>query len=167
MHSRIICLAVALVVLTLVACERPPHKLIVDIALRAQDAGVPFATQNGSTVYLEPSAIAQKPYFWITTNVGESFANAIPLEGAGGSMSDTLTAHFESQSKYHDGAVELALFISLTGGTVAGPQAGDLAAFDNSPQPQGEPNPSGTSVRIHLDGDDARVTLDNQHFIRF
>lgn len=150
-----------------VACEPPPHKLIVDIALDHTDAGVPFGTQNGSVVYVQPGEIAGKPYLWLTANMGESAANAVPLELGGGSMSTQLTAHFETGPKYHDGAVELALFISLTGGSKPGPQAGDLAAFDNSNQPEGEPQPTGTTVRMHLSGADATVTLGNRYFIRF
>lgn len=153
--------------LGLVACEPPPHKLIVDIALANSDAGVPFGTQNGSLVYVQPGEIAGKPYLWLTANMGESAANAVPLEFGSGSMSTQLTAHFETSPKYHDGAVELALFISLTSGSNSGPQAGDLAAFDNSDQPQGEPQPTGTTVRMHLSGADAAVTLDNRYFIRF
>lgn len=82
-------------------------------------------------------------------------------------MSPELTAHFETASKYQDGAVELALFIPMSGGSGVSPRAGDLAAFDNSPQPPGEPEPIGTTVRMHLQGADATVTLSNQHFVRF
>jgi hypothetical protein len=144
------------------------HKLAVDIAFTADDAGVPFMAQNGSVIHLEKSELAGKPYFWVTTKMGESFANGTPLEAGGGALSGALTATFETGSKYEDGAVELSLFISVAGGnTQSGPRAGDLAAFDLTAPPAGEPQPTGSSVRVHFSGADAQLSLANQFFIRF
>jgi hypothetical protein len=158
---------IACVVALCVGCESPRHKLIVDIVLESGDAGVGFVTQNGSMAYIEPSALSAKPYFWVTTNMGDSFANGIPLEAAGGSLSPDLTAHFETGANYHDGPVELSLFVSLSGGDASrGAKEGDLGAVDNSDQPKGEPGPTGRSVRVHIEGGDADVALLNQHFIR-
>jgi hypothetical protein len=160
-------LAAALAALA-VGCGPAPsrHKLVVDVNLTAQDAGVGIPTQNGSTAWYEPAALADKPCYWMVTNVGESFANGVPLEFGAVALSASLAAHLETSERYRDGPLELSLYVSLTGG-VGQPQHGDLAAFDNGPTPTGEPAPTGQSVRVHVAGGDATVRLGNASFIPY
>jgi hypothetical protein len=77
-----------------------------------------------------------------------------------------LTATFTTPARYADGAWEVSCVVMM-GKSQRIPAAGDLAAFDNSPPPSGEEPPTGVSVRVHVRGGDAGVTLTNRYFIRF
>ncbi|MBK9261283.1 MAG: hypothetical protein IPM54_15955 [Polyangiaceae bacterium] len=83
-------------------------------------------------------------------------------------VQDDLTAEFQSSPRYGNGAWEMAAFVSIAGASpLQGPQPGDLAAFDNSPPPAGQPPVTGVSVRMTVNGADAEVSLGNQHFIQY
>jgi hypothetical protein len=60
------------------------------------------------------------------------------------------------------GEYELLLFIDAAAGGGAGPERGDLAAFDNTVC-----DPTGVSVRVAVGCEDATVVLTNRHFILF
>jgi hypothetical protein len=62
----------------------------------------------------------------------------------------------------------MAVVVSITGSDpTKGPQPGDLAGFDLTKPPAGDPPITGTSVRMKIQGADAAVTLKNDRFIRF
>src|SRR4051812_19878230 len=70
-------------------CERPDtgtHAMHVRIGLTEDAMGVPFRTQNGSTVYIQKADIAGKPLIWATIPGGESIFNTLPTEVGNGKM---------------------------------------------------------------------------------
>jgi hypothetical protein len=144
------------------------HALGVKIALVDDGMGAAFATQNGSTVHVPKADLVGKFLYFATTPVGKAAANAKPIDIGVGRIGADLTALLTTPAKYQDGPWELAVFVSVSNGNPAqGPQPGDLAAFDISKPPAGEPPVTGTTVRLHVNGADAAVTLDNKYFIRF
>jgi hypothetical protein len=144
------------------------YTIHVQVALTDSGQGVDLIVQNGSTVYVPPADIIGKTAYWATTPGGEPISGAAPIEFGAMVMRDDLTAEATTTAKYESGLWELSLFISITGGPIMnGPQPGDLAAFDNTPPPAGEPPVTGSSVRVHVQGADAEVTLHNGHFIQF
>lgn len=146
-----------------------PHSIIGNVELTADSQGVPFATQNGSTVHVAAADIVGKTLVWATAPGGEQIANLpVPMEAGVTTVGSDLTAHFETSAMYTNGPWELAVFISLTGGDITkGPQPGDLAAFDLTPPPACEPPVTGVSIRVTIHDADATVDLPNANFIRF
>jgi hypothetical protein len=140
----------------------------IALAPDADGAHVSFPTQNGSTVSLPKSDLVGKTVYWLTTKGGDSIANARPIDQQITTLGGDLTSTFSTPVHYADGPWEVACVISVTGTPPpAIPAAGDLAAFDNSPPPAGDPPDTGVSVRVHVGGSDGTVTLTNRYFIRF
>ncbi len=135
----------------------------------AGDAGVAIGTQNGSFVYLAPSDLVGKNVVWATAPGGEQIANLpAPTEFGTTTIGSDLTAHFTTTSKYTNGPWELAVYVSVTGGSLlAGPQAGDIAAFDLTPPPACQPPVTGVSIRVTIDNANAVVNIPNGEFIVF
>lgn len=145
-----------------------PHALRVNVALSDDGAGINLGTQNGGEVHVPSGDVAGKTYFWITLPGGEIPGNADFLELGSGTIAADLTASYETSAIYADGPWEIAMFISVTGGpALNGPQAGDLAAFDNTPPAPGEPAVTGASIRMSVHGADVEVTLDNSYFVQY
>ena len=146
------------------------HSISGKIALVADADGktVTFGTQNGSTVAVPIADIAGKTFYWATTPGGDTPGNATPLDQGAGVMGADLTGTFTTTAKYADGPWELVCLISVSGKLpTSGPSPGDLAAFDLTDPPAGEPPVTGQSVRLRIKGGDAQLTLNNANFIRF
>jgi hypothetical protein len=145
------------------------HSIVAKIALTPDADGkhVTFPTQNGSTVQLALSDVVGKTVYWATAPGGDNILNVVmPLDEAMTTVGTDLTATFTTEPHYADGPYEVACVISVTGSPMV-PSAGDLAAFDNTPPPAGDPPDTGVSVRVHVEGADADLTLTNRYFIRF
>jgi hypothetical protein len=140
-----------------------------NLAFTTDDAGVPFGTQNGSTVHVATSDLVGKTLVWATAPGGEQIANLpAPTEAGITTIGADLTAHFTTSAMYTNGPWELAVFVSITGGNLTkGPQPGDLAGFDLTPPPACEPPVTGVSIRVTIDDANATVNLDNGYFIQF
>jgi hypothetical protein len=146
------------------------HAIVANIALTPDSDGqhVTFATQNGSTVALLTSDLVGKTVYWATTAGGDPVSNAQTIDVNLSTIQPDLTATFKTQAHYPNGPWEVACVISVTGTPPPKiPAAGDLAAFDNTPPPAGDPPDTGDSVRVHVANADATVTLTNRYFIRF
>lgn len=144
------------------------HALTAKVTFMDDGMGVPFFTQNGSRVHVPSADIIGKKVFYATVAGGKSIANAKPIEAGQAVVGADLSATITTGMLYPDGFFELAVFVSVTGGDLAkGPQPGDLAAFDLSKPPAGEPPVTGVSVRFHIKGGDTAINLGNLHFIRF
>jgi hypothetical protein len=151
------------------AAPRAEYSIAARIALEKDPDGehVSFPTQNGSTVSVAVSDIVGKKVYWATTLGGQAIANVkAPLDEAITTVAPDLTADFTTPAHYKGGPYEIYCVISLTGSQMV-PSPGDLAAFDNTPPPKGDPPDTGESVRVDLKGANATVTLDNGYFIRF
>jgi hypothetical protein len=148
----------------------PPrgHAITVRIALALDADGqhVTFKTQNGAKVSLLKGDLVGKPVLLATTPGGEPAANAELIDVATVTLGADLTATFTTPARYADGAWEVSCVVQMQQSQRI-PAPGDLAAFDNTPPPPGEDPPTGVSVRVHVRGADAGVTLTNRHFIRF
>jgi hypothetical protein len=144
------------------------YSISANIALSKDPDGdhVSFATQNGSTVSFAVSDLVGKRVYWATTLGGEAIANATPIDKSISALSADLTATFTTPAHYKDGPYEVYCVISLTGSTTP-PSPGDLAAFNNAPPRKGDPPDTGESVRVDVDGSNAKLTLDNSEFIQF
>ena len=161
------------VVLSALGCSSAPppapdRALAATIALQTDGDGqhVTFGTQNGSTVSVLASDIAGKTVYWATTPAGEPVANATAIDQGVAVMGPDLTASIQTPAHYAAGPYELSIVVSVTGKPpTAGPNAGDLAGFDLSAPPAGEPPVTGASIRIHADG--TTMALGNRYFIRF
>lgn len=148
--------------------EESFYALHVHVALVDDGQGVPIGAQNGAIVHVLPSDIIGKNLVWATTTGGENIFNVLPVENGKTIINDDLTADAQTSVRYANGAWELAAFVSIAGASpLAGPQPGDLAAFDNSAPPAGQPPVTGVSVRMTVDDADAHVSLGNQHFIQY
>lgn len=144
------------------------YVLRVRVAFVDDGQGVSIGAQNGAIVHVPPSDVIGKNLVWATTTGGENIFNVLPMENGKTLVRDDLTAEFQSSARYGNGAWEMAAFVSIAGASpFQGPQPGDLAAFDNSPPPAGQPPVTGVSVRMTVDGADAEVSLGNQHFIQY
>jgi hypothetical protein len=147
------------------------HAIIAKIALATDPDGqhVTFGTQNGSTVSLLVTDLAGKTVYWATTEGGVPLSNApMPIDQGITTLDTDLTTTFTTAPHYADGPYEVSCVISVTGTPPPNiPASGDLAAFDNSTPPAGQPPPTGQSVRFTAAGADATKTLTNQYFIRF
>jgi hypothetical protein len=144
------------------------YSLHMKIALTDDGKGVGILAQNGATVHVPASDIAGKKAWFATTDGGEPIGNATPIDFGFAVVTSGLTAEYHTPAHYTDGPWEMATFLSITGGDpMNGPQPGDLAGFDNSPVPAGQPPVTGVSVRMTVNGADASVTLGNGNFIQF
>jgi hypothetical protein len=146
----------------------PQYAMAVKIPFRDDGMGAPFFTQNGSTVHIARADMVGKTVYYVVVEGGKSVANAKPLEIGQTTVAADLSAMFTTATQYADGFWELAIVVSLTGSDITkGPQPGDLAGFDLTPPPAGEPPVTGVSIRVHIKDADAMVKLDNLNFIRF
>ncbi|MFO0760248.1 MAG: hypothetical protein U0359_27450 [Byssovorax sp.] len=144
------------------------YALSVHAVLSADAMGVAFSNTNGALSHVPKDEIVGKTYYFATTPAGESAGNTAPLEIGVGSVEDDLDFTWKTKPDYADGPWEMSMFISVAGADpMLGPQAGDIALFSLDPAPAGEPPITGTSVRMHVDGADAALTVDNSFFVRF
>jgi len=140
----------------------------IKLALDADGQTVSFPTQNGALVAIATKDLIGKTVFWVTTPGGEPVSNAEAIDSKISTIGADLTTSITTSAHYTSGPFEVACVISVTGAVPpAIPAPGDLAAFDNSTPPKGDPPPTGVSVRFHVGDGDANVTLTNASFIRF
>ncbi len=144
------------------------HAIVAKVVLQpdADGKNVTFATQNGSTVAVPISTIAGKTVYWATAAGGDSVLNTTPIDVGATPIGMDLTSTFTTPDHYADGPWEVACVIAVSG-KPPGPNPGDLAAFDDSTPPPGDPPPTGVSVRVHVEGGDASLSMGNRYFIRF
>jgi hypothetical protein len=144
------------------------YALHVKIALEDDGQGVALFAQNGSMVHVPKADIVGKPFIWATTPGGEPVGNTKPMDFAVGKMADDLTADFTTPKHYANGPWEMAVVIYVVGtDPTKGPTPGDLAGFDVTDPPKGDPPVTGVSIRMKVQDMDASITLDNKYFIRF
>lgn len=144
------------------------YSLRVHVAFVDDGQGVAIGAQNGAIVHVPPSDMIGKNLVWATTTGGENIFNVLPMENGKTVVRDDLTAEYQSSARYGNGPWEMAAFVSIAGASpFAGPQPGDLAAFDNTPPPEGQPPVTGVSVRMTVENADAEVTLENKHFVQY
>ena len=146
------------------------HAIVAQAALTTDPDGmhVSFLTQNGSSVKLLKSDIVGKQIFWLTAAGGEPVTNATPIDIAIAAVDADLKSTFMTPAHYAPGPYEVACVIAVSGMVPPNiPAPGDLAAFDLTPAPAGEPPLTGISVRVRITDGDAHVTLGNQQFVRF
>ena len=140
----------------------------IKLTLDSDGQNVSFPTQNGSLVPIASRDLIGKTVYWVTTPGGEPVSNAEAIDSKISTIGADLTSSVTTAAHYGDGPFELACVIAVTGAAPpAIPAPGDLAAFDNSTPPKGDPPPTGVSVRFHVADGDAKVTLSNASFIRF
>jgi hypothetical protein len=143
------------------------HNIHTTIALEADAQGVGVYAQNGVLVHIPKDMLVGKHFGWLILNGGEQAANGKKLELGIGTVDPQLHAEFSTQKGYPDGPWELAVLILVASSSLLNaPNPGDLAAYDLTPPPAGEPPVTGTSVRVTLKGADADVTLSNRYFIK-
>jgi hypothetical protein len=150
--------------------ESAPHSVTASIKLTLDADGqhVSFPTQNGALVPIASKDLIGKTVFWVTTPGGEPVSNAEPIDSMISKIGADLTTSITTPAHYANGPFEVACVIAVTGSVPpAIPAPGDLAAFDNSMPPAGDPAPTGVSVRFHVTDADAKVALSNASFIRF
>lgn len=140
------------------------HRIRVKIDLAVQDGTVELITQSGP--YHAPVAdFDGKSILGIFLPRGEVFQGFFEevIEGGilAGAMTGT-TAEVSTGEIFAPGEYELLVFVDLAAGGPAGPQRGDIAAFDNTVC-----DPTGVSIRIPVGCEDATVTLTNRNFIIF
>jgi hypothetical protein len=146
------------------------HAIIARIALVTDADGehVTFPTQNGSTVSLAKSDIVGKTVLWGTAVGGDIITNADQVDKGIGTMAEDLTTTFATDRHYADGPWEVATIISVSGVPPPDiPAPGDLAALDDTTPPPGDPPVTGVSIRLHVKGADAEITLTNRYFLHF
>ncbi len=140
----------------------------VQLTLDADGQNVSFPTQNGALVPIASKDLIGKSVFWVTTPGGEPVSNAEPIDSMISKIGPDLTTSITTPAHYGNGPFEAACVIAVTGAVPpAIPAPGDLAAFDNSTPPAGDPPPTGVSVRFHVTDSDAKLVLTNSSFIRF
>lgn len=143
------------------------HNIHGIVALKADAQGVGVFAQNGVFAHIAQKDIIGKGTAWVILKGGDQIANGKMLEIGTGVIDDQLRFEFTTTHGYPDGPFELSLLILLkTTDLAKAPTPGDLASFDLSPPPAGEPPATGTSVRVRLSGADTMVTLSNTQFIR-
>jgi len=148
--------------------EEKYYALHVKVAFKDDGQGVAIGAQNGAIVRVPAADIAGKKLVWATAPGGESIFNVLPIENGSTSMQPDLTGEFTTSPRYGDGPWEMALFVSIAGeSALKGPQPGDLAAFDNSAPPEGEPPVTGVSVRMTVKGAEPEISIDNPYFIQY
>jgi len=145
-------------------CAAPEarHRITVAIDLAVVDGTVEVITQSGP--YRVPVAdLDGKTILAAFMPRGEIFQGFFEdiVAIAAGTM-DGAHATVRTTEAFLPGEYEVLLFVDAVPGGGAGPQRGDLAAFDN-----GVCDPTGVSVRVAVGCEDAAVTLENRHFIIF
>lgn len=140
------------------------HRVVVDVDFASVDGQVEVLSQTG--LFKLPAAdLDGKTVLFIFLPRGEVFQgffeDVIPGSITAGTMEGT-RAHIATGAVFPPGEYEMLLFIDVAAGGPAGPQRGDLAAFDNTVC-----DPTGVSVRVAVGCEDAPVTLGNGHFIIF
>ncbi|MEZ4361703.1 MAG: hypothetical protein R3B48_16060 [Kofleriaceae bacterium] len=146
------------------------HAITAKLAFTRDADGqhVTFGTQNGSTVSLLASELVGKTVYWATTAGGEPVTNAPTIDVAATPVDADLRATFVTPAHYDAGPWEVSAVVALTGSAPPNlPVAGDLAAFDNTTPPAGEPPVTGVSVRVRIVDADTELTMTNATFIRF
>jgi len=145
----------------------PMHNIHATVALTEDAQGVGVFAQNGVFAHIPRSQIVGKSTTWVILKGGEQIANGKMLEVGGGVIDDQLRSEILTKKGYPDGPFELSIVLMLVSTDVSQiPRTGDLASFDLSKPPAGEPPVTGTSVRVRLHGDDANLTLGNRYFIK-
>jgi hypothetical protein len=144
------------------AAPEATYRVTVDVDLAVVDGTVEVITQSGP--YQVPVADLDGKVVLAAVmprgDVFQGFLEEMVAIGVGvmtGARSTLVT-----QAVFPPGEYEVLLFIDAVPGGGAGPQRGDLAAFDNSLC-----DPTGVSVRVAVGCGDAAVTLQNRHFIIF
>jgi len=177
-HRRLFAAALLLVVLSplgagarcrcrplpIPACDAPEvkHRIRVDLDLAVVEGTVEVITQSGP--YQVPVAdLDGKTVLAAFMPRGEVFQGFFEeiVAIAVGTM-DGAHASVETAAAFLPGEYEVLLFVDAAPGGGAGPQRGDLAAFDN-----GVCDPTGVSVRVAVGCTDATLALTNRHFILF
>ncbi len=145
----------------------PRHNIHGNVALKVEAQGVGVFAQNGVFAYIPKAEIVGKQVAWVILKGGDQIGNGKMLEVGGGVIDDNVGFDFTTKLGYVDGPWELSLLILLkTTDLSMAPQPGDLASFDLTKAPAGEPPITGTSVRVSIHGADANVNLINRHFIK-
>lgn len=145
-----------------------PYAIQVTITLTDDGQGVGVPAQNGATAHVPAADLVGKTVWWATSPGGVSITSTLPIEFGGATVADNLIATFSTAARYEPGAWELSTFISVAGGDpLDGPQPGDLAAFDNTPPPEGQPPVTGSSLRVTVISQDVALALDNEYFVQF
>lgn len=143
------------------------HNIHVTVALKEDAQGVGIFAQNGALVHIPRGMIVDKKAIWAILKGGDQAANGKMLEFGTTKMDDQLGIDFTTEHGYPDGPWELALVILVASPSpLVAPQPGDLASFDLTPPPAGQPPVTGTSVRVTIKGADAQVMLSNLQFIK-
>ena len=185
LHSQVLVVISAVLVLGLLGCSAadpgtvdlgadlaPPasagdHNIHVKVALKEDAQGVGIFAQNGALVHIPRGMIVDKKVIWTILKGGDQTANGKMLEFGLTKMDAQLAVDFTTEHGYADGPWELALVILVASPTpFQAPQPGDLASFDLTPPPAGQPPVTGTSVRVTIHGADAEVMLSNLQFIK-
>lgn len=134
-----------------------------DFAVNANGM-VEVITQSGPYEF-PPSYLDGKGFVYLVTAKGEIFQGDLreALGIGAGTMRQTV-GEVTTDAIFPAGEYEFASFIDAVPGPpgFAGPDRGDLAAFDNSVC-----DPTGVSIRIPVDCKDADVTVTNKQFIIF
>lgn len=144
------------------AAPETKHRIRVDVDLAVVDGTVEVITQSGP--YQVPVAdLDGKTVLAAFMPRGEVFQGFFEeiVAIAAGTM-DGARATVETGEAFLPGEYEVLLFVDAVAGGGAGPQRGDLAAFDN-----GVCDPTGVSVRVPVGCTDATLPLTNRHFILF
>ena len=138
------------------------HRISIAIDLAVVDGAVEVITQSGP--YRVPVADLDGKTllaaFMPRGDVFQGFLEDIVTIGLG--TMEGAQALVQTNAAFAPGEYEALLFVDAVPGGGAGPQRGDLAAFDN-----GVCDPTGVSVRVAVGCGDATVTLGNRHFIIF
>ena len=140
-------------------------RIHVKFDFAVNDAGnVEVVTQSGP--YQVPASyLDQKPYVYLFTAKGEIFQGDIreALLVGGGNMQG-INAEIVTDAIFPAGEYEFLTFIDAQPGPdgFAGPQRGDLAAFDNTVC-----DPTGISIRVAVDCKDGELVLPNPNWIIF
>jgi hypothetical protein len=144
------------------AAPEATYRVTVDVDLAVVDGMVEVITQSGP--YQVPVADLDGKVvlaaFMPRGDVFQGFVEEMVAIGVG--VMTGARATFVTQAVFPPGEYEVLLFIDAMPGGGAGPQRGDLAAFDNALC-----DPTGVSVRVAVGCGDAAVTLQNRHFIFF
>jgi hypothetical protein len=145
-------------------CAEPEarHRITVTIDLAVVEGTVEVITQSGP--YRVPVADLDGKTilaaFMLRGEVFQGFFEDVVTIATGTMQGAHATV--PTTEAFSPGEYEVLLFVDVVPGGGAGPQRGDLAAFDN-----GVCDPTGVSVRVAVGCEDAAVTLENRHFILF
>jgi len=144
------------------AAPEAQHRIRVEVDLTVAGGTVEVITQSGP-YHVPVGELDGKTVLAAFMPRGEVFQGFFEeiVAIAAGTM-DGARATVETAEAFLPGEYEVLLFVDAAAGGGAGPQRGDLAAFDN-----GVCDPTGVSVRVAVGCGDATLTLTNRHFILF